>query len=482
MPLLHNVSPRATAVSLVPKSHLPLGFDVVSIGLALSDPACIVILGAACGIAGDAANFGHEVDVSSHFGFGFAVAALFSTAAHAHGLYLKSRLQQLGPQIKRAVLIWVMVFLCLAAVMTFLRVGNTPSRATILLLFTAGLSTIVALRWGTLRVVAHLSRSQARPKRQVVVVAPTGQPVSVKVWQAITASGGSVCKTISLPKALDDPGFPECMRELIDFVRWHAVEEILLAINWTDQAVIAAVSKHLRVLPCAVKLISDPVISAFLERPLLQLGDARAIELQRAPLTQPQRAMKRLFDVSMASCALLVLLPVLIAVAVLIRLNSPGQILFRQRRIGFNGRPFYIYKFRTMRTVEDGPIILQACRGNSRITRVGQLLRKYSIDELPQLLNVLKDEMSLVGPRPHALAHDSEYGRVIALYAARHNVKPGITGWAQVNGWRGATPQLEMMIQRVEHDLWYINSWSHWLDIKILFLTVFGSRTSRNAF
>jgi lipopolysaccharide/colanic/teichoic acid biosynthesis glycosyltransferase len=135
-----------------------------------------------------------------------------------------------------------------------------------------------------------------------------------------------------------------------------------------------------------------------------------------------------------------------------------------------------------MRTLEDGLVIRQACRGDARITRVGRVLRKFSIDELPQLLNVLRGEMSLVGPRPHALAHDLEYGQAIPAYVARHRVKPGITGWAQVNGWRGATPQLEMMIRRVEHDLWYIDHWSFWLDVKILALTVVGAVRADNAY
>jgi lipopolysaccharide/colanic/teichoic acid biosynthesis glycosyltransferase len=167
---------------------------------------------------------------------------------------------------------------------------------------------------------------------------------------------------------------------------------------------------------------------------------------------------------------------------VVVTLDSRGPVLFRQRRIGFNGREFHIYKFRTMKTLEDGAIIQQACQGDQRITRIGRLLRRFSIDELPQLFNVLKGEMSLVGPRPHALAHDREYGQVVRLYAARHNVKPGVTGWAQVNGWRGATPQLHMMVRRVEHDLWYIEHWSFWLDIKILVATVMSVWRPQNAY
>jgi undecaprenyl-phosphate glucose phosphotransferase len=155
-----------------------------------------------------------------------------------------------------------------------------------------------------------------------------------------------------------------------------------------------------------------------------------------------------------------------------IRLESSGPAMFLQTRIGFNGRPFRIYKFRTMSTCEDGQRIVQATRNDKRITHLGGLLRKLSIDEIPQLLNVLRGEMSLVGPRPHAVAHDNEYDQLIATYAIRHKMKPGITGWAQVNGFRGETPEIRMMKQRVESDILYIEYWSLWLDIRILFLTV----------
>jgi lipopolysaccharide/colanic/teichoic acid biosynthesis glycosyltransferase len=158
--------------------------------------------------------------------------------------------------------------------------------------------------------------------------------------------------------------------------------------------------------------------------------------------------------------------------AIAIKLDSPGPIVFRQRRKGFNGKQFTIYKLRSMTVQEDGTSITQASRKDARVTRVGRLLRKTSIDELPQLLNVLRGEMSLIGPRPHALAHDDHFQKVVADYAFRHHVKPGITGWAQCNGSRGATPSLKEIVSRVELDLWYVNNWSPALDLRILLMTV----------
>jgi putative colanic acid biosynthesis UDP-glucose lipid carrier transferase len=316
----------------------------------------------------------------------------------------------------------------------------------------------------------------------VVVIAQSGTPVPNSVAQAIEAHGGNVCQTILLPETSNDSALSECMREVIDYVRSRSVEEILLATSWVDPTLIEKITGHLRVVPLPVKLIPDPIVSALLERPLVQLGHTRVIELQRAPLTRPQLAAKRLLDLVVTVVALPLVLPALAVIGAAVALDSPGPVLFRQRRVGFNRQPFQIYKFRTMRTFEDEAVLQQACQGDARVTRVGRVLRRFSIDELPQLLNVLKGEMSLVGPRPHAMAHDDKYGQIIAFYAMRHNVKPGITGWAQVNGWRGATPEVHMMRRRVEHDLWYVDHWSLWVDIKILVVTVVRVWRAQNAY
>jgi exopolysaccharide biosynthesis polyprenyl glycosylphosphotransferase len=187
---------------------------------------------------------------------------------------------------------------------------------------------------------------------------------------------------------------------------------------------------------------------------------------------RPLSTTKDFSDITIAITVFLFLAPLLALVALLIRIDSLGPVLFRQTRTGFNGKQFQIYKFRTMIVQENGDFIRQAARDDPRITRIGRLLRKTSIDELPQLLNVLRGEMSIVGPRPHALAHDRYYGERILNYQERFVVKPGITGWAQVNGQRGETPQLADMERRIELDLWYIQNYSFLLDIKILLRTI----------
>ena len=191
---------------------------------------------------------------------------------------------------------------------------------------------------------------------------------------------------------------------------------------------------------------------------------------------------KRLFDIAFAGLALLLLCPVLLAVALWVRLDSPGPVFFRQQRVGQGGRPFSIYKFRTMHTGAEavGPQITVG--QDARITRAGTWLRRSKLDELPQFLNVLRGEMSVVGPRPHAIEHDRLYQKVVDGYIHRYRIKPGITGWAQVNGYRGETDRLEKMQKRVEYDLYYLRNWSFALDMRIVLATVAKGLVNANAY
>jgi putative colanic acid biosynthesis UDP-glucose lipid carrier transferase len=191
--------------------------------------------------------------------------------------------------------------------------------------------------------------------------------------------------------------------------------------------------------------------------------------------------IKRFLDVLLGSIAFACLALPMLLIATAVKLSSPGPVLFRQRRYGRAGAVIDVFKFRTMSVLEDGSDVKQVTARDPRVTPLGNFLRRSSLDELPQLFNVLRGEMSLVGPRPHAVLHNEQYRRQIVEYMLRHKVKPGITGWAQVNGHRGETDTLRKMVHRVEHDLYYIRHWSLWLDAKILFLTIFGRRVWRNA-
>jgi putative colanic acid biosynthesis UDP-glucose lipid carrier transferase len=217
----------------------------------------------------------------------------------------------------------------------------------------------------------------------------------------------------------------------------------------------------------------------------LSLGlDAKEIGhlVYDTPFRGMRRAIKRLEDVTLGCLFLFMCAAPMLMIALAIKLSSKGPVLFKQPRHGENGREFNVYKFRSMSVMERGAVVTQAQRHDPRITPLGAFLRRTSLDELPQFLNVIAGDMSLVGPRPHAVAHNELYRTKILEYMRRHKVKPGITGWAQVNGHRGETDTLEKMIARVEHDLVYIQRWSLWLDVKIIFLTVFGRKVRQNAY
>jgi undecaprenyl-phosphate galactose phosphotransferase/putative colanic acid biosynthesis UDP-glucose lipid carrier transferase len=242
-------------------------------------------------------------------------------------------------------------------------------------------------------------------------------------------------------------------------------------LSWNDRALIDSILAELQALSIPVSLLPDAHAARFVGTNRGALGNF-AVQLRRAPLTSQEQRLKRLLDMALAFTALLMLSPLMIVIAAAIRAGGGGPVFFKQRRSGLDGRPFSILKFRTMNVMDDGPQISQAVENDIRVTPVGRILRKLNFDELPQLVNVLRGDMSLVGPRPHAVAHNDEYGRLIDNYLSRHRIKPGMTGWAQINGFRGETNTIDKMAKRVDLDLWYVNNWTLTLDIKILLKTL----------
>lgn len=232
----------------------------------------------------------------------------------------------------------------------------------------------------------------------------------------------------------------------------------------------------------AVNWVPDIFSLRLVNHSVREIAGIPVLTLSETPLTGTRLLMKSLEDVVLASLILALIAPLLLLIAIAIKLDSPGPVFFRQQRMGWNGKIFRIWKFRSMVVHQpDAGVIKQAEKNDSRITRVGAFIRRTSLDELPQLFNVITGDMSLVGPRPHAVQHDEEYSRRIDDYFARHNIKPGITGLAQVRGFRGETRDIEQMIQRVESDIEYINNWSLWLDLSILVRTT-GAFTGQHAY
>jgi undecaprenyl-phosphate galactose phosphotransferase/putative colanic acid biosynthesis UDP-glucose lipid carrier transferase len=278
-----------------------------------------------------------------------------------------------------------------------------------------------------------------------------------------------------------DKSILEALDDALALARDRSAEEIVLALRWNDMRGIDLIRDRLRSSPLPVQLLPDRKVRHLIGNPAFSVNHSLAIELQRAPLSGFERLAKRVLDIAGASIALLILSPLMLLTAIAIKLDSKGPVFFQQQRGGFNAKRFLIFKFRTMSVMEDGDTVTQATRHDPRISRFGSVLRATSVDELPQLFNVLLGDMSLVGPRPHALAHDGHYGSLLSDYAFRHHVKPGITGWAQVQGCRGETARVELMKRRLDFDLWYINNWNLGLDLLILFRTFIEVLRHRNA-
>ena len=276
------------------------------------------------------------------------------------------------------------------------------------------------------------------------------------------------------------------LNALVATIREGNVDQVIVALPWSAEVRLQQVVSKLALTPVRIRLAPDLASFVFARRPVVLLGEMPVMTLFERPISGVDAWAKSAEDRVLATLAVIMLAPVMLAIALLIRIDSPGPIFFRQSREGFNNRPFRVFKFRTMyHNRAQLEAITQASRRDPRITRVGAILRRTSLDELPQLFNVLQGDMSMVGPRPHAAstrAGGRLFSEVLSSYAARHKVKPGITGWAQVCGWRGETDTEDKLIKRFEHDLYYIENWSIWFDIYVLCRTLVAVTVPKNAF
>jgi undecaprenyl-phosphate galactose phosphotransferase/putative colanic acid biosynthesis UDP-glucose lipid carrier transferase len=468
-----------------PRPGLAVPFSLIEPLFASADCAIIVAAGAIGGIAYQRALGGTAEDVSFYAGLGLVASLAYVLVAHFLGLYRLNQLLDDERDGGRVWAGWCLAALVLAIVLFLFKSGGEASRGSVVCFFAlGGAGLLVARRLGKRGLRSALLAGTIRGRR-VVVIGTQGELAQFGKADLLARFGLHEVERITLPR--DDSRLSESRSVqqddlLMKRIRDASAEEIVLAHSWSGPQELEALLDRLRVIPLPVRLLPDRAVSTVLRHQTSMPQRLYMVEVQPAPLSAFDRLTKRLLDVVVASTSLVILTPPLIVAAIAIKLESKGPVIFRQRRHGFNGKPFVIYKLRSMSVQEDGGAVVQATKQDPRVTRVGRLLRQTSIDELPQLLNVLQGHMSIVGPRPHALVHDYEYGSMIANYAFRHHVKPGITGWAQVHGYRGGTPQLELMRQRIALDLWYIDNWSLLLDIHIMFRTAFELIRPRNAY
>ena len=465
-------SPRRWPISYRSVGAIAMAVDVVT----------ILVCGIVSGVAYHFATYGITDVAPQYLGAAAVVAAFYVLVMKTGDLYNPTELLALRSQVSSVTTAWLGVFLFLSGAVFTLKASDQFSRGAILSFAALGLLLLLAERV-FFRILLTRGLEGHRFSGRTIALITDGTPSAEMNLPVLLKYGLQIQHRLVL--AVDHKNKKDEQRdisEIVSCVRVSPVEEVVVSLDLKHWGELKQVFSALRALPVPVSFIPAGTASDFIRRPSHLIGDAACIEIQRAPLDRLERGLKRLIDVFCALVGLIVLLPLMIVTAVMIKLDSPGPVLFRQKRCGFNGRPFDIYKFRTMSVVENGPIINQATPSDSRITRLGKRLRRASIDELPQLMNVLHGSMSLVGPRPHALAHDTHFDKVVSNYAFRHHVKPGLTGWAQVNGYRGATPDVADIRRRVEYDLWYIDNWSLRLDLLIIIRTLFEIMRGRNAY
>ena len=277
-------------------------------------------------------------------------------------------------------------------------------------------------------------------------------------------------------------GLYDDLPSLLLDLKSQSIDYVFLSYDSHQQNKIASAISALNDSTASIYLIPDLLLSDLLGSRWIMLGNTPLIVINDHPFYGGWWAVKKIEDLVLACLILIIISPLMLFIAIAIKLSSSGPILFKQRRHGLNGEVIKVCKFRTMTSLEDGDVVIQATKEDARITRVGKFLRRYSLDELPQFFNVLQGSMSIVGPRPHALVHNEHYRQLIDGYMQRHKVKPGITGWAQVNGFRGETDTIEKMKGRIDFDLYYINHWSIGLDLKIIYLTILSILTGKIAY
>jgi undecaprenyl-phosphate glucose phosphotransferase len=387
-------------------------------------------------------------------------------------------------------LVWTLAFALFSMHALLLQIGDAIPRSWLLYWFVSGYGGMLLARAG-MRAALHRMRRDGVDMQRVIVVG-LRMPI-LKLYRHVQTDPGSGIDIvgyfasrhdISTPCGTHVPTRLGGLEALGAYLLEHhrQVEQIWISLPLSERDEFKHMLRMLERYPVPVKLVPDVYELGALNPSVAQIGTMPIIGLRQGGAEHHYLSIKRAEDWLVAALALIVLSPLLLALAIGVKLSSPGPVLFRQRRNGLGGKEFHMLKFRSMRLhAEQQDQLTQATRDDPRVTRFGAFLRRTSLDELPQFFNVLGGSMSVVGPRPHAVQHNTHYERRIQRYMQRHYVKPGITGWAQVHGFRGETPELRSMKKRVQYDLDYIRRWTLWLDIRVIVLTawkVLGQKTA----
>ena len=447
---------------------------------------------AGLGIAIAAAQGWHDMaGLARYAAISVTTAIVASALFELMGLYTVSAMQRLERQLTSVIAVWSLAIATPLAVLSLLNLGFGISRSWLTVWLVAG---ALALVFGRLALATATRRwaSQGRLTRRAVIYGSSSPCQDlVKVLAADPNSGIRVCGIYDdrcSNRGAEHAAYPHHggIDNLIGFARASNVDLVLLALPISAETRVMELSRRLWVLPADIRLAASASRLQLAPRACSYVGDLALIALADKPISDRGLLAKSLFDRIIGGLALIALSPVMLLIALAIKLDSRGPVLFRQQRYGFNNELVEVFKFRSMFTdLADQAAARLVTKDDARVTRVGRFIRRTSLDELPQLINVLNGTLSLVGPRPHAVSAKAGtrlYHDAIDGYFARHKVKPGITGWAQINGWRGETDTEDKLRHRVEHDLYYIENWSVWFDLEILLKTPLALLKTENAY
>lgn len=415
--------------------------------------------------------------------------AVFSIVGDANGLY-RATLRSAPVKVELGK-IWLSWGFTPPMLLTFAfatKTGEDYSRIVTLVWFLFAPTFISLVRYGTRRVQGELhKRGVATRAVHIVGATKMGAMLAQRIFDDVT-SGMRVEGYFDDrdPERLEDMGPLGAplgrLNDLLELARKGQVDIVYIALPLRAESRISEIVRKLADSTASVYVVADFLVFDLVHAQWSNVQGLPVVSVFESPFYGVNGWLKRVEDLVLGSIILVLIAFPMALIAIGVKLSSPGPVFFRQRRYGLNGEEIRVLKFRTMKVLEDGAAVQQAKKGDQRVTRFGGILRRTSLDELPQFLNVLTGEMSIVGPRPHAVSHNEMYRRMIHGYMLRHKVKPGITGWAQVNGWRGETDTVEKMEQRVNHDLHYIQNWGLLFDLKIILKTIFGSGTRQNAY
>ena len=448
----------------------------------------------ATGIGMHAAYLGGTVSFGwAYAGSVLAVTALSALAFQAVGAYTIAALRSLTMTGLKLIGAWSFVFLCAIAFVFFVKAGETFSRVWLGGWYLAGLTALIGERVCVAVAVRRMAGAGRFDRRTAIVGG--GEPAN-EIIRALQAQPETGIRVVGVFDDRDDSRSPPVIGgftklggvdALVEYARRSPLDLVIFTLPISAENRLLEMLGKLWVLPIDIRLSAHASRLRLRPRSYSYIGSVPVLDVFDRPIADWDLVLKWIFDKVVGLMALLILFPLLVMTAIAVKLDSRGPILFRQKRYGFNNELIEVFKFRTMYTdLTDHSASRLVTKDDPRVTRVGRILRKTSIDELPQLLNVVfRGNMSLVGPRPHALqskAADRLYAQVVDGYFARHKVKPGITGWAQINGWRGETDTSEKIQRRVEHDLYYIENWSVFFDLYILAATPFSLVKTENAY